>query len=120
MATSTIKQSAAITVSSGVYEATHIEANTSGTVKNITLQPGTWLVLSYLQLSESGSGIYNHTLFCDGIWSSTVRSTEINGGGSVNYATISVSEGNTKVVSVSAYAQITCNAYGLYTLIKLR
>lgn len=60
-----------------------VAATTLTTVKTFTLPAGTWLVLSYMNLTFSDTGVYAHM-----INSRTVRSSAEAGGGSVNYQVI--------------------------------
>lgn len=57
-----------------------VAATTTTTVKTLTLPAGTWLVLSYMNLSFSDTGNYINM-----INSRAVRLSAGDGGGSVNY-----------------------------------
>lgn len=52
---------------------------TDTTVTTISLPAGQWLVISYMALGSAGTGTFNNTL-----GNVSVRSTEVNGGGSIN------------------------------------
>lgn len=56
-----------------------VSASTETTLASLTLSPGEWLIISHIGLSANVSVTYNHVL--DGL---TVRSTGVNGGGSIN------------------------------------
>ena len=62
-------------------ESKELAAATADTVLDITLpSAGTWLVLSYMNLDNSGTGEYDHILD-----NRVVRSSETENGGSVNW-----------------------------------
>ena len=52
---------------------------TETVMSTISLPAGQWLVISYMTLGSAGTNTFNHTL--DNV---TVRSPEVNGGGSIN------------------------------------
>ena len=68
---------------------------TTVTVGSIHIPVGTWLVLAFSDFAEVGGGVYNFT-----VGDRTVRNTETNGGGSVNYGVFT----GERDVPVSAYA----------------
>ena len=72
---------------------------TKTTVGSITLGEGTYLVVSYLNLSKAGTGSYNHHVDASVSGSRVVRSTEENGGGSCN---VGFYNGN-QTITVSIY-----------------
>ena len=53
--------------------------HTAVELKDISVPAGTWLIISYMDLNASGSGVYNH-----GLGTRIVRAPEGNGGGSIN------------------------------------
>lgn len=92
-----------------------VSATTTTTVNTVTLTTGRWLVLSYMQLSASGSGStsYNHVLA-----GRSVRSTPHNGGGSVNFAYVNVTGASSNMV-VQAYTPMACTVQNDIVAIKL-
>lgn len=70
--------------------------NKNVTVCSITLTPGLWLIIGYIDGNISSDFIYNNTLF-----DQTVRESMIGGGGSTN--TILRGIGTTTTVNLSTY-----------------
>lgn len=77
MANGVIKQQSN-TVLSG-YESKEIPYRVTTLIKTISIPDGQWLVFSNMFLSVSGNDTYGHSL-----GNMTVRTSEKNGGGSVN------------------------------------
>ena len=89
-----------------------VSSKTSTTIQTFSLPTGRWLVVSYMDLSASGTGTYNHVL--DG---KTVRSPETNGGGSMNVRIIT--KASTGSVTVSGYANMACTMRSTVWAIRL-
>lgn len=70
--------------------------NKNVTVCSITLTPGLWLIIGYIDGNISSDFIYNNTLF-----DQTVRESMIGGGGSINVILRGI--GTTTTVNLSTY-----------------
>ena len=94
-----------------------IAKTTKTTVGTITLGAGTYMVVSYLNLSKSGTSSYNHDVTGSVVGSRVVRSTEMNGGGSCN---VGFYNGN-QTLTVSIYTVTVDNftATGAIQAMKL-
>ena len=98
------------------YTSKSVSASTSTTINTIDVPAGTWLLLSYMDLSASSSASsYNHYLFGAGVINRVVRSTPYNGGGSVNWAVIT----GPASVDVIAHVPVACTVRTSYSLIYL-
>lgn len=73
-------------------EYTAVGSNNSAEICRLSLTPGTWLLLGYIDNSMSKDTIYNNSIFRESLshHCQTVRSTLIGGGGSVNSYAITV------------------------------
>lgn len=73
-------------------EYTAVGSNNSAEICRLSLTPGTWLLLGYIDNSMSKDTIYNNSIFRESLshHCQTVRSTLIGGGGSVNSYVITV------------------------------
>lgn len=73
-------------------EYTAVGSNNSAEICRLSLTPGTWLLLGYIDNSMSKDTIYNNSIFRESLshHCQTVRSTLIGGGGSVNSYSITV------------------------------
>lgn len=77
MAVSPIKESSNRTMS-GTASKT-IAVHTTATVTSVDLPEGKWIICSHMKLGASGTSVYNHI-----VGSQIVRTSEANGGGSMN------------------------------------
>lgn len=73
--------------------------NKNVTVCSITLTPGLWLIIGYIDGNISSDFIYNNTLF-----DQTVRESMIGGGGSINVILRGI--GTTTTVNLSTYDSV--------------
>ena len=89
-----------------------VAAKTSTTIQTFSLPAGKWLLVSYMDLSASGTSYYNHVL--DG---KTVRSCEHNGGGSMNVRISSSAAART--ITVGGYANFAVTMRSTVWAIKL-
>lgn len=93
-----------------VYSNTNITitAATQTTITSKTLSAGTYLILSWVEGRQSGTGIMNNVLTCG--TSHTTRTEENAGGGCTNFLLTTITSDTT--LSFSAYLQTTttCNA----------
>lgn len=90
-----------------------VSANTTTEVYSFTFpEKGNYLIISYMDLSASGAGVYIHTL-----GSQTVRSPSESGGGSVNCVRKSVEANET--MTVRANIPMSCTVRGLINIIRL-
>ena len=89
-----------------------VSAKTTTTIQTKTIQPGKWLVLSFMDLGSSLTGVYNHTL--DG---QVVRSTETSGGGSVNFRILN--ESSARSISLTCYVSAACTVRTKLVVIRL-
>lgn len=73
-------------------EYTAVGSNNSAEICRLSLTPGTWLLLGYIDNSMNKDTIYNNSIFRESLshHCQTVRSTLIGGGGSVNSYAITV------------------------------
>lgn len=73
-------------------EYTAVGSNNSAEICRLSLTPGTWLLLGYIDNSMSKDTIYTNSIFRESLshHCQTVRSTLIGGGGSVNSYAITV------------------------------
>lgn len=90
-----------------------VSANTDAEVQNFQLPPGTWLIVSHMDLSKSGTSVYNHGI----AGAYTVRSTEVNGGGSTNIAVMNLT--STTTIHINIYVHIACTARSHVWAVKL-
>lgn len=74
----------------GTYTA--VGTNDSAEICRLSLTPGTWLLLGYIDNTMSKDTIYNNSIFRESLSHNcqTVRSTLIGGGGCVNYYAITI------------------------------
>lgn len=92
-----------------------LAAHDTTPVGTITLPEGRWLVISRMELSASGTSVYNHTLYAPN--GNTVRSPEASGGGSINCVCVD----GPMAINVTTYHNITngCTVNVAYTAIEL-
>lgn len=90
-----------------------VSANTTTEVYSFTFsEKGTYLIISFMDLSASGTGAYVHTLA-----SQTVRSPSDAGGGSINVIRTSADVGSS--INIRAYVPIACTVRGTVNIIRL-
>lgn len=116
-------------VNTTIYERLNyvtVPANTSQTLVTRILQPGTWLILSYMTLQDSLSGnSFNNTINVitptnDYLVGDTVRGDGAGGGGTVCFAVTTIPDSGTYTLTLSTYVgghqtSVRC----CYALIKL-
>lgn len=90
-----------------------VSASTTTEVYSFTIsEKGTYLIISFMDLSASGTGVYAHTLA-----SQTVRSPADAGGGSINVLRSSADAGSS--INVRAYVPVSCTVRGNINVIRL-
>ena len=87
-----------------------VASSTITTVTTVQIPDGEWLLISYMDLGDSGNGVYNHVLGLQ-----TVRSTAANGGGSINAMLLSSAQN----VNISTYVPFATTARVSWMLIKV-
>lgn len=105
--TNTIKQIAGFKTGNANKAVT---SSTATTVTTVQIPDGAWLLVSYMDLSDSGNGVYNHTLGLQ-----TVRSSVANGGGSINAQLFSSAQN----VDISTYVPFATTVRVSWVLIKV-
>lgn len=95
------------------YGSKACSANVQTTVQTINLPAGTYLIVSFMDLSAAVS-TYNHMLPDTG---GTVRSPGAGGGGSINVTVISSDQ--PQVVKVDTYVSGACTVRSTVRVIKL-
>jgi len=93
-----------------------VSANTWTTTKSISLTAGTWLVISYMDLNVSVSGIYNNRLSALST-NQVVRNVGTNGGGCVNARVYTSNASFT--VDADAYVESNVTVRGILQAIRL-
>lgn len=91
-----------------------VSAKTTTTIQSFTLSAGTWLIVSQMDLSASGSSVYAHVIpNCR-----TIRTACENGGGSIASSTISSNSNQT--VNIQAYVPFACTVRSTVYAIRLK
>lgn len=90
-----------------------VSVKTSTTIGSFTLTAGLWLVISHMSLADSGNSVFNHNLN-----SITVRSPEVNGGGSIN--SIIVNANSDTTINVTAYTSIATTVNNRVYIVRLK
>lgn len=110
MAVSTIPLPA-LNMITGSFSET-VPASTVTTLGSISIPSGNWVLFSLMTLNKSGSSVYNHSL-----GNADVRSSETNGGGSVNIVRVN----GPQTINVSTYHHISggCTVSESYTAFRI-
>lgn len=113
MAVSTIKKPVIHNTVNAYSYTKAVSASTLTEVYSFTFpEKGEYLIISYMDLSASGTGPYVHTL-----GSQTVRSTSEAGGGSINCLRASAEANAT--MNVRTYVSFSCTVRGTINIIRL-
>ena len=102
-------------------EYTAVGSNNSAEICRLSLTPGTWLLLGYIDNSMSKDTIYNNSIFKESLshHCQTVRSTLIGGGGSVNSYAITVQTNMDMLLGTYDNSDIKGNIF-IGTLLAIR
>lgn len=95
----------------GTYTA--VGTNDSAEICRLSLTPGTWLLLGYIDNTMSKDTIYNNSIFRESLsyHCQTVRSTLIGGGGSVNSYAITVQTNTDMILGTYDNSELLGNVF---------
>ena len=95
----------------GTYTA--VGTNDSAEICRLSLTPGTWLLLGYIDNTMSKDTIYNNSIFRESLsyHCQTVRSTLIGGGGSVNSYVITVQTNTDMILGTYDNSELLGNVF---------